>query len=320
MHIPRKIFRNKILRELFEILQETYLGWSRSNATLLAAALSYYTIFSLTPLLVAAVSVSGLVFSESAVIQRLVQEVAIMIGPSAAQAVETILQNNHLVQRNGRAAIISSIVMLVGASMMFVQLKRAINILWGIAPHPQKGLFVTVRTHFLSFLMVFVVILMILGLMILSTLLVSLNQMLAPAQSEFISKLPRADFGLTVVGFTLLFAVIFKLLPDARVAWRDVLLGSATTSLLFTIGGFLLGLYLGNVNLYSVYGAASSVFLLLVWVYYSMQIILFGAKLTQVLANRYGSQIIPSKAAARILQQLEIDRDTQPRVSNHSAE
>lgn len=320
MYIARQVFRNKLLREVFEILQETYLGWLRSNATLLAAALSYYTIFSLTPLLVAAVSVSGLIFSESAVIQRLVQEIALMIGPSAAQAVEALLKNNHLVQRNGPAAIISSIVMLIGASMMFVQLKRAINILWGIAPHPQRSLFVTIRTHFLSFLMVFVVILMILGLMIVSTLLVSLNQMLAPAQSAFLSNLPRADFGLTVAGFTLLFAVIFKLLPDACTAWRDVLLGSATTSLLFTIGGFLLGLYLGNVNLYSVYGAVSSVFLLLVWVYYSMQIILFGAKLTQVLANRYGSPIIPSKAAARILQQLEIDRDAQPRLSNHSTE
>ena len=117
---------------------------------------------------------------------------------------------------------------------------------------------------------------------------------------------PDTDFTLTFVGFTLLFAVIFKMLPDARTAWRDVFIGAAATSFLSTLGGFLLGLYLGHVNLYSFYGAASSVLLIMMWVYFSMQIILFGAKLTQVIANRYGSQVIPSSIAARIIHSLEI--------------
>ncbi len=315
MLISLKTALRKSAREVYVLLKETYLGWLQAGGSILAAGLAYYTIFSLTPLLVVAVSVAGLIFSESAVIQRLVEEVAIVINPSAARAIEIFLQNNHFFKNNSRAALLGSLGMFIGASMIFVQLKRAINILWGLAPHPQKGLIVFMRTHFLSFAMVFVVILLILGLMVVSTFLVSLNQLPFLAQMGVFKRLPSADFGLTFVGFLFLFAVVFKLLPDAQTAWRDVIIGSAVTSFLFTIGGFLIGLYLGNVGVYSVYGAASSIFLLLVWVYYSMQIVLFGAKLTQVIANRYGSQIVPSRAATRVLRQLEIEPEapnTQP--------
>jgi len=154
--------------------------------------------------------------------------------------------------------------------------------------------------------MVFVVILMLLGMMFTNTLLISLNQRFARLDLALNGWWPDTDFGMTFVGFTLLIAIIFKTLPDARTVWRDVILGAAATSLLFTVGGFLLGFYLGHVNLYNIYGAAGSIFLIMVWIYYSMQIILFGAKLTQVIANRYGSQIIPSRIAARLIQSLDV--------------
>ncbi len=125
--------------------------------------------------------------------------------------------------------------------------KNAINILWGIAPHPKHGLVVRLRTHFLSFLMIFVVIVLLLGLMVASTLLVSLNQFLQFLPPELLGWLPEADFGVTFIGFMALFAVIFKTLPDAKTSWRDVLIGAAATSVLFTLGGFLFGVYLGNV-------------------------------------------------------------------------
>ena len=204
--------------------------------------------------------------------------------------------------------------------MVFVQLKNAINMLWGIAPHPKHGLIVTLRTHFLSFLMIFVVIVLLLALMVASTLLVSLNQFLQFLPPRLVEVLPEADFGMTFIGFMILFAIIFKALPDAKTAWQDVLIGAVATSLLFTLGGFLFGVYLGNVALFSVYGATGSVILILVWVNLSMNIILFGAKLTQVLANRYGSQVIPSRRAIRFTHRLEIDHETQPRLPNQSSD
>lgn len=318
---PKQIYLLKLglgaIRAVGNILKETYLGWAQSNGRLLAAALSYYTIFSVTPLLVMSVSIAGIVFSETAVTARLVTEVETVISPTAARAIQSLLENNHLLRGRGLAATLGAAGMLWAASLIFAQLKRAINLMWGIAPHPEKGLFVFVRTHFLSFVMVFVVILMLLGMMFASTLLVSLNERFVLLPQALEGRWPEADFGLTFIGFAVLFTIIFKTLPDAHTAWRDVLIGAAATSLLFTIGGFLLGYYLGNVNLYNVYGAASSVFLIMVWIYYSMQIILFGAKLTQVIANRYGSPVVPSRSGARIVHRLEVcDSKTAPVIND----
>jgi membrane protein len=298
----------RYLKEIFSLLRETYLGWLQANGFMLAAALSFYTIFSLAPLLVVAVSFAGMIFSEKAVTELLVKEVSTVVSPQTAIALKTLLENGNFPKASGLATSVGVIVTLFGASIMFVNLKKAINILWGIAPHPKYGLVFTLRTHFLSFLMVFVVIVLLLALMVVSTLLVSLNQFLPPL---LVKELPEVDFGLAFLGFLALFLIIFKVLPDAKTAWRDVMIGAAATSLLFTLGGFLFGVYLGNVALYSAYGATASVILVLVWVQFSMNIILFGAKLTQVLANRYGSQVVPSRRAARITHRLELDPETQ---------
>ena len=299
----------RYLKETFSLLRETYLGWTQANGVMLSAALSFYTIFSLAPLLVVAVSFAGMIFSETAVTALLVKEVSTVVGPQTAIALRTLLENGNFPRASGLATSVGVIVTLFGASMIFVHLKRAINILWGIAPHPKHGLFVTLRTHFLSFLMVFVVILMLLALMVVSTMLVSINQFLQFLPPALVEGLPQADFGLAFLGFMTLFLIIFKMLPDAKTAWRDLLIGAAATSLLFTIGGFLFGVYLGNVALFSAYGATGSVILVLVWVNFSMNIILFGAKLTQVLANRYGSQVVPSQKAARVTHRLDFDHE-----------
>ena len=307
-------------KETFSLLRETYLGWVQANGFMLAAALSFYTIFSLAPLLVIAVSVTGMIFSENAVTERLIQEVSVVVSPQTALALRTVIENGNFPKGSGLATSMGVVITLIGASIVFVQLKKAINILWGIAPHPKHGLFVTLRTHFLSFIMIFVVILLLLALMVASTLVVSINQFLQFLPPTLVKELPEADFGLAFLGFLMLFAIIFKMLPDAQTAWRDVLIGAATTALLFTIGGFLFGVYMGNVGLFSAYGATGSIILILVWVNFSMNIILFGAKLTQVLANRYGSQVVPSRRAARVMHRLDIDRDTKPRIPHQSTD
>ena len=310
----------KYLKETLSIIRETYRGWSQANSVMLAAALSFYTLFSLAPLLFIAVSVAGMIFSERAVTEMLTKEVSTVVSPQTALALRTVLESRGFPRGSGWVTTIGVVAMLLGASLVFVQLKNAINMLWGIAPHPKHGVFVTLRTHFLGFLMIFVVIVLLLALMVTSTLLVSLNQFLQFLPSRLVEVLPEADFGMTFVGFMILFAIIFKALPDAKTAWQDVLIGAAATSLLFTLGGFLFGVYLGNVALFSVYGATGSVILILVWVNLSMNIILFGAKLTQVLANRYGSQVVPSSRAIRFTHRLEIDHENQPPISNQSTD
>jgi membrane protein len=310
----------KYAKETLSLLKEIYQGWVQANGFMLAAALSFYTTFSMAPLLFIAVSVTGMIFSEKAVTERLVDEVATVVSPQTALALRTIIENGNFPKGSGLAASMGVMLTLIGASMVFVHMKKAINILWGIAPHPKHGIFVVLRTHFLSFIMVFVVIVILLALMVASTLVVSINQFLQFLPPSLVKELPEADFGLAFLGFLTLFAIIFKMLPDAHTAWRDVLIGAATTSLLFTIGGFLFGVYLGNVGVFSAYGATGSVILILVWVNFSMNIVLFGAKLTQVLANRYGSQVVPSKRAARILHRLDTERDTRPRLPHQSSD
>jgi membrane protein len=293
----------KIARAIFSLLKETIDGWMQANGTLLAAALAYYTIFSLAPLLVFAVNVSGTVFGPSAVTGLLVDEISHLVSPAVAATIQAAIENIYLAPSSDLATIISLTVMLVGASILFVQLKRAINFLWGVAPQPGKGLIITLQTHFLSFVMVLIIGLGVMAAMTLGTALVFFNELISAVLPDLGTPLPRGDFVLVFLMFAMLFAIIFKILPDARIVWKDALLGAGVTSLLFTIGEFLIGYFLGRANLGSAYGAASSVVLLLIWVYYSMQIVLFGAKLTQVYANTYGSKVRPSNRTELFIRQ-----------------
>jgi len=299
----------KIIKATLSLLKESWMGYSQANGSLLAAALSFYTVLSLAPLLVSTISITGIIFSRAVVSDRLLTELERVVGPRAVEAIMPLLENGDFASDLGWATSFSFLLMLIGASFMFYHLKRAINFLWGIAPQPGQGLFVMIQGHFLSFLMVLAIILLMLAFMFISTALVPLNQRLDFLPAAVRDALPPADFGLTFVGFTVLFALIYKTLPDAETSWRDVMLGALVTSLLFTIGEFLIGMYLGSVKLLGASGAASSVILLLTWVYYSMQIILFGAKFTQVYANCYGAYIRPSKKAALVVHSLEMWKD-----------
>jgi membrane protein len=301
----------KILRATYSLIQETIAGWTQANGSLLAAALAYYAIFSLAPLLVIAVSFAGVVFGPSAVTGLLVDEISHLVSPEVAATIQKAIENVYLTPSGDLATIISLVIMLIGASILFFQLKRAINFLWGVAPQPGKGLIITVQSHFLSFLMVFVIGVFVLFAMALGSLLVFFDELTSAVLPELESPLPSVDFGLIFLVFCLLFAITFKVLPDARIAWKDTLLGAAVTSLLFTIGELIIGFYLGRANLGSAYGAASSVILILIWVYYTMQIVLIGAKFTQVYANKYGSKVLPSNRTELFIRQ---------RIKNHEME
>ena len=285
----------KIFKPIFELVKETLDGWTQANGSLMAAALAYYATFSLAPLLVITISLAGMIFGEANVTNTILYQISEFMGPEFADSVENIINS---IQRNPTTditAIISVVVMVVGASILFVQLKRAINFLWGILPIPGLGFIITIRGHLLSVAWVLLMGMLLVAVMGVGTMLILMDQYFRNLPEGLQELLPSVNYGMILVIFTIFFALLFKTLPDAHIKWKDVFLGAFVTAFLFSLGEYFIGYYLSRANLGNAFGAASSFIFILVWVYYSMQIILIGAKFTQVYANKFGAQIRPSK-------------------------
>ena len=283
------------IKTILALLKETFAEWNNDKASRLAAALAYYTVFSLAPLLIIAIAIAGAVFGEEAARGEIVTQIQSLVGKEGAQFIETAIENASKPETGSIASIISVVVLLFGASGLFAQLQDALNTIWEVQPKPNLGLWTILRTRFLSFTMVLGV-----GFLLLVSLILSAG--LAGVINFFGHLLPGGGFLLQLANFilsfvvtTVLFGLIYKVLPDAKITWSDVWIGAIITSLLFSVGRFLLGLYLGNSSFGSTYGAAGSVVIILAWVNYAAQILFFGAEFTQVYARRFGSQIVPDK-------------------------
>lgn len=279
------------LKEIWDLLKTTFSKWSADKASRLAAALAYYTIFSLAPLLIIAIAVAGLIFGRQAARGEMVSQIEDVVGQETALFVETVVENAGQSQSSGLIATIVGLVTLVfGATGVFAQLQDALNTVWQVKPGPGRGIMGAVTDRLWSFVMVLGV-----GLLLLVSLAISAA---LPALGSVTDLLPGSEIWWQVLNFvisfgilTLLFGMIFKVLPDVEIAWSDVWVGAAITALLFTIGKLLIGLYLGRSSVSSTYGAAGSLVILLLWIYYSAQVLLLGAEFTQVYAARYGSRI-----------------------------
>lgn len=283
--------------QIFALFKESAQGWSRDNASLLAAAITYYTIFALAPLLVIAVAVAGAVFNDADVRDRVLTEVRGEFGPEVEEVVLNLITNASKSEASRFATVVSTIVLLVASSGLFAQLQRALNMIWGIRPDPEAGVLNIVRKRALAFGMVLVLGLLLLLSLATSFVVTAVGSRLAFWLPGVGFLLPQINFLVSLVILTGLFAILFKVLPDARITWRDVLLGAMVTTLLFMLGRSLIGLYLAYGSSTSTYGAAGSLGVLLLWVYYSAQIFLFGAEFTQAYANRYGLRIQPTSNA-----------------------
>lgn len=288
------------LKQIWRLLKETFKEWNDDNASRLAAALSYYTIFSLAPLLIIAIAIAGAVFGDEAAKGEIVKQIQGLVGKDGAEVIQTALENAQKPDTRNIASIISIGVLLFGASNVFAQIQDALNTIWEVEPKPGRSILQTLRKRFLSFAMVGGV-----GFLLLVSLI--LNAVLAGMVNYFGNLIPGfdflwqfANFAISFAVITLLFALIYKVMPDAEIAWNDVWIGSAMTSLLFVIGKSLLGLYLGNGSFGSAYGAAGSLIVLLAWINYAAQIIFFGAEFTQVYATKYGSHIVPDENSRRV--------------------
>jgi membrane protein len=278
-------------------------AWSEDKASRLAAALSYYTIFSIAPLLVLAIAVAGIVFGREAASHQLFGEIRGLVGDQGAQAIQTMVQSVNQKGGSVLATIIGIATLLLGASGAFGQLQDALNTIWQVQPKPGQGIMGFLRTRFLSFSMVLVI-----GFMLLVTLVVSAALAAVSHYLEGILPIPAPvlqliNFAISFGVTALLFTLIYKVLPDVTVRWRDVWIGGMVTAFLFSIGRYLIGLYLGRGSVSSAYGAAGSLVILLLWIYYSAQILFFGAEFTKVFANRFGSHIMPSPHAEAISEQ-----------------
>jgi membrane protein len=282
-------------KALFGLLKETFQEWSDDKAPRLAAALSFYTIFSLAPILIITIAVAGFFLGQADVRENILMQVETTFGPDAEEMVEGLIDDASRPGSGVVATIIGMITIIAGATGVYGQLLEALNTIWEVEPAPDSGIFDTLRKRLLSFTMVLGI-----GFLLLVSLVISAA--LSAISQYFSELLPGIDIFWQILDLvvsyaliTLLFAMIFKVLPDVEVAWSDVWVGAAFTALLFTIGKFLLGWYLGTSTPGSTFGAAGSLVGILLWVYYSAQILLFGAEFTKVYTRRHGSKIRPAE-------------------------
>ena len=276
-----------MLANAWFLIRQTFNEWSEDGAPRLGAALAYYSIFSLGPLLIIAIAVASLFFDGGSAQQQIMGQIRSLVGDQGAQAIEPMLAGTSTGSQSIVATVLGVVILLFGALSVVVQLKDALNIIWNVDRTPISGIWGYVRTYALSLAAV-------LGLGFLLTISLLSSAVIAGMGQTFASGLNEAtlhavNFVVNFFVLTLLFAMMFKYLPDITIAWRDVWIGAALTALLFNLGRFLIALYLGKQGLESTYGAASSIVLILVWIYYSAQIVFFGAEFTQVYARRFGS-------------------------------
>jgi membrane protein len=279
---------------VFKLLWESFDGWQNDNASQLAAALAFYTIFSIAPLLIIAIAVAGAVFGTEAARGEMVAHIQRWVGPSAAKLIGFAISNARNPTSISIASLVGVILLLFGASRVFVQLQQAMNTVWNVQLKPGHVVKEFVVKRIVSFLMVLGTGVLILAALILGTALTALSHYVGEVIPMFWRLL---DLGLSFGLVTAVFAMIYKFFPDVEIGWRDVWIGATITALLFGLGKFALGFYLGREAFRSTYGAAGSLAGILAWVYYSAQIFFFGAEFTQAYSQRFGSRIVPRAKA-----------------------
>jgi membrane protein len=287
---------------VFGLLKQTFQEWLADKAPQLGAALAYYTVFSLAPLILVLLAIVGVIFRDdpAGAWNKITQQMSYFLDPSTLEVVQNIAQKASEPGKSTIATIIGVALAIFGASGVFGQLQDALNTIWGVKAKPGGGMWGFLRTRFLSFAMVAGVCFLLLVSLTLESLLKAFShyvQSILPGGiTVALAVYLIFDFAVVV----LLFAMIFKFLPDVQIQWRDVWIGAVITAILFGIGKWLLGFYLGSGAAGSAYGAASSLITLLLWVYYSSQILLFGAEFTQVYAARAGRAFKPTEYAVLV--------------------
>jgi membrane protein len=289
------------IKSVWSLIRETFQEWSQDKATRMAAALAYFTIFSMAPIIIIVIAVAGMIIGDNELIrQQILTQVEETVGAQAAGTVGTIIDQVAQPESTIWATIIGVGALLLGATGVVIQLQDSLNTIWEVKPREDRGIKGIIRDRVLSFAMI-------LGLAFILLVALVINTFLSVAINFIDDFLPGGgviwqivSFVISLLVISIVFGMIFKILPDVEIQWSDVTIGALVTAVLFMIGMQVLSLYLGGGAIASTYGAAGSLVVILVWVFYSAQILFFGAEFTQVYARRHGSQIEPSEHARRI--------------------
>lgn len=286
------------LQSAWLLLKMTATQWWNDNTFRLAAALAFYTIFSVAPVLLIAVGAASLFFARENAVNRVVHELQQLVGPQGAAAIRTVLESSAGLGKGAWAITIGVITLVLGASVVFAELQSALNVIWNVKVQVRRGFILDyVLDRLRSFSIAAGVGFLLLVSLVLSAALTALQDYF----THWIPSMPwlwqAGNIGVSLVVVALLFGLIYKFLPDVEIRWRDVWVGAAVTSVLFNGGKYLIGIYLGHAAIGSAFGAAGSFAVLLVWIYYSALICFFGAEFTQVYARRHGRKIQPEEHA-----------------------
>jgi len=292
---------------LWALIRLTVERWNEDKVPKLAAALAYYTSFAIAPVLLIAIALAGMLFGADAARGAVSREISGLVGPRIGQEIEGILKNAWQPRAGSIATVLGLIALLFGASGVFVELQDSLNIIWKVKKKAGRGVWGTIRDRFLSFTMVLGIGFLLLVSLVLSAGLEALSHLLTDGRTQtVVVRLVNPILSLAVISG--LFAAAFKILPDARTRWRDVAVGAVFTAVLFTLGKFLIGLYLGRSTIGSTYGAAGSFVLLLLWIYYSSQVFFLGAEFTRSWADVRGNPPRPDSDAIAAEQSMPSGR------------
>jgi membrane protein len=295
---------------LWKVLKQSFTGFSDDKVMKLSASLAYYTVFSMGPLLIVIIYFCSLFFGREAIEGTIYGQIESFVGSDTAKQIQDIIKNASIGDKGKVAAIIGVITLLIGATTVFAEIQDSVNSIWGIKPKPKKGWLKMLMNRLLSFSVIVSLGFLLLVSLGISYLVEALSKGLSRAFPDVtVIIFYIINLVLSLVVISALFAVIFKVLPDAKIKWRDVISGSIATALLFMLGKFGISFYIGQSDVGSTYGAAGSLVVLLVWVYYSSIILYFGAEFTKAYAVEFGSAIHPNQYAV-ITRQVEVEEDT----------
>ena len=311
----------KSLKKFFNILKGTASAFNEDNCIKLSASLSYYTIFSIGPLLIIIISLSAMFYGREAVQGRLYGQISGLIGSDAALQIQEIIKKSQHANKSFIGTVIGTVVLVIGATGIFTEIQDSINYIWSLRAKPKRGIIKFFINRLLSFSLIVSLGFLLLVSLVVSALLGLLSDRLThyfPDTTVYIFYV--LNLVIIFVIISVLFAIIFKVLPDGKIKWKDAFIGAGFTAILFMIGKAGIGYYLGKSNLGATYGTAASVIIILTWVYYTSIILYFGAEFTKVHALEYGGGIVPDETAVFIIKREAKEIDTLPKklVGKHN--
>lgn len=280
---------------MWTLVKETFVKWHADNPGQRGAAMAFYAIFAIAPLLIIAVAIAGSVFGIQATENQIVGAIQDIVGPEIAIALQAIIKSASRSRSTGFSAIVGVVTLLIGAVGVLGELQSTLNAIWHVKPEPGQQFSRWIRDQLMTLLMVLGIGFFLLLSLVISTGTAVLSQSITARVPSSASYWRWLDLLVSFVLITILFAVTYKVVPAVRIAWRDVWVGAVVTSVLFTLGKLLIGWYLAHSTIASAYGAAGSLIVILLWVYYCAQVCLFGAEFTWVHAHHYGSGILPKR-------------------------